>query len=136
MSSPYTPPQSGDLPLPSLAASEKVRTIVRFLGMVDVLAATVLGSVLWKIEAMSRGLSLFDAPSNRLLAGLLLRHGGALPFIGAVLLAGLGVIFSFRDRARALPMLAFVIASLLLTGMSLVGLMYLISEVLRKTGGA
>jgi len=136
MESPYTPPESEDPGLIPRETGRGIRITVRILGMVAVLVATVLGNVLWKVEAMGSELGLFNSPSTRILSLLLLRHGGAVPFLGAVLLAGVGVILSFRDRARALPMLACVIASLLLTGISLVGLMFLISEFVRETGGA
>lgn len=135
MSSPYTPPRSKDPALP-YTAGNRVRLTVRILGLGSVMAAAALSHVLGKLSPILRDVEIFDQVSTRMLALALLRSDAALPFLTAMSLAAIGIALSFRDRARPLPMLAFVIASFLLTGVAYLGMWFLIGEFVRITGGA
>lgn len=134
MSSPYAPPQSEASVIAPRAAGKGIRLTVRSLSLGPLLASAGLLHFAGSLSAAAEELGFFKVYPHRALAILFLGYGGALPFVGSLVLAAAGLILSFRGRSRALPMLTFAIASLLLTVASFFGTIFLMREVVRFSG--
>lgn len=136
MDSPYTPPQSEDPLVVPQAAGKGIRLTVRILSLGGVVLALILLNFARTLSSGAEELGFFKVYPYRTLASLLLWCGGALPFVATLVLSAAGLILSSRIRSRALPMLAFAIASLLWTIASFVGTIFLMLELVRVAGAS